>query len=138
MEYRFAIAPQSYTWYRLTFRRIFDNDNKLTKVVGKVVDISSELRLKHQSITDPLTGTYNRLYITSAIQEYCHILKNNLSYACILIDIDYFKKINDTYGHIIGDRFLIEIVKIIKRFFRASDLIGRIGGDEFLIFIKDI
>ena len=122
----------------LTFRRIFDNDNKLTKVVGKVVDISSELRLKHQSITDPLTGTYNRLYITSAIQEYCHILKNNLSYACILIDIDYFKKINDTYGHIIGDRFLIEIVKIIKRFFRASDLIGRIGGDEFLIFIKDI
>lgn len=138
LEYRFAIAPQSYTWYRLTFRRIFDNDNKLTKVVGKVVDISSELRLKHQSITDPLTGTYNRLYITSAIQEYCHILKNNLSYACILIDIDYFKKINDTYGHIIGDRFLIEIVKIIKRFFRASDLIGRIGGDEFLIFIKDI
>ena len=126
------------TWYRLTFRRIFDNDNKLTKVVGKVVDISSELRLKHQSITDPLTGTYNRLYITSAIQEYCHILKNNLSYACILIDIDYFKKINDTYGHIIGDRFLIEIVKIIKCFFRASDLIGRIGGDEFLIFIKDI
>ncbi|MFQ7171030.1 MAG: hypothetical protein ACLRQF_02300 [Thomasclavelia ramosa] len=55
LEYRFAIAPQSYTWYRLTFRRIFDNDNKLTKVVGKVVDISSELRLKHQSITDPLT-----------------------------------------------------------------------------------
>lgn len=48
------------------------------------------------------------------------------------------KKYNDTYGHIIGDRFLIEIVKIIKCFFRASDLIGRIGGDEFLIFIKDI
>ena len=66
LEYRFAIAPQSYTWYRLTFRRIFDNDNKLTKVVGKVVDISSELRLKHQSITDPLTGTYVTVYILLA------------------------------------------------------------------------
>ena len=137
-EYRFAFISNNYIWHRLTLRRIYDNDDKLIKIIGKVVDISSELRLKQQSITDPLTGAYNRLYVTSEIQKYCQSLKYNLSYACILIDIDYFKTINDTYGHIVGDRLLIEMVKLIKGFFRTSDLVARIGGDEFLIFIKDI
>lgn len=138
LEYQFAPTDNKYIWYRLNLRRIFDDEDRLIKIIGKVVDISSELRLKHQSITDPLTGTYNRLYIASAIQEYCKSLKDNLSYACILIDIDHFKMINDTYGHIVGDRFLVETVRIIKNFFRASDLIARIGGDEFLVFLKDI
>ena len=95
-------------------------------------------RLKKNNFIDQLTNVYNRKYLKKILENLDKKNSKSIEIGVLMLDIDYFKKINDTYGHIIGDRFLIEIVKIIKRFFRASDLIGRIGGDEFLIFIKDI
>ena len=56
----------------------------------------------------------------------------------LLVDIDHFKDINDTYGHLMGDNVIIEVVKQMTRAFRANDIIGRIGGDEFVLFVCDV
>ena len=60
-------------------------------------------------------------------------------YVCLLvIDIDKFKSINDTFGHLVGDQVLLHVVKVLKEVLRSSEFIGRIGGDEFCVFMKNI
>lgn len=56
----------------------------------------------------------------------------------MMMDVDYFKQINDTYGHAVGDRALYKVGHLLKSSFRENDIVGRIGGDEFLIFMKGI
>lgn len=56
----------------------------------------------------------------------------------MIIDIDDFKRVNDTLGHLFGDAFLIEATSRIRRLFRSEDILGRVGGDEFLVFMKNI
>ncbi|MCS7215107.1 MAG: GGDEF domain-containing protein [Thermodesulfovibrio sp.] len=85
---------------------------------------------------DPLTGAYNRRFLMERIQEelnWCCLYKEPLSLA--LFDIDFFKKINDTYGHLSGDRVLIEIVTLAKSFLSNRILLGRYGGEEFCILM---
>lgn len=91
--------------------------------------------------TDPLTGLYNRLKIDEIFEEYLKkSLVNNFSFSIIIIDIDNFKTVNDTYGHQSGDIILQEFSSLIKLNIRAEDMLGRWGGEEFLIItsIEDI
>jgi two-component system cell cycle response regulator len=86
------------------------------------------------AMTDPLTGLPNRRYAMERLEEMMsesNRFGNTLS--CIMIDIDHFKQINDTYGHDCGDMVLKEISGIFKRKSRTSDAISRIGGEEFLV-----
>ena len=87
-------------------------------------------------VTDKLTGIYNRhkLDITLEYEESIYD-RYNQSFGIILIDIDDFKYVNDTYGHLAGDKVLIEIASILKRNIRKTDTLGRWGGDEFLIIV---
>ncbi|MDR0502188.1 MAG: sensor domain-containing diguanylate cyclase [Treponema sp.] len=103
-----------------------------------------DLKLMHTSleqmaITDPLTGIYNRRHFMEVVQidiAKSQRLKKN---AYILIfDIDKFKKINDTYGHTVGDMVLIELTMRIKANIRTYDLFARYGGEEFIIYTSDI
>ena len=55
----------------------------------------------------------------------------------MMMDVDYFKQINDTYGHAVGDRVLYKVGHLLKSSFRENDIVGRIGGDEFLIFMRE-
>lgn len=88
-------------------------------------------QLKFYAEHDPLTGAYNR-------RKFLDIMKNKSvdqqSYVAI-IDIDYFKKINDTYGHITGDKILVEITEIISKRDKDQVIVGRYGGEEFILFI---
>jgi len=87
-------------------------------------------RLAYEAIHDRLTGAYNR----AGFEERYHTVdKNNI--ALVLIDIDYFKEINDTYGHSVGDMVLKRVVRLIQAYFRAEDYICRIGGDEFAVIM---
>lgn len=91
------------------------------------------------SITDYLTGVFNRRFITSCLsEEIKESHKNKKSLTIAMIDIDNFKIINDTYGHLYGDYILKRIVKTIKSNLRHTDIVGRYGGDEFLIIMRDI
>ncbi|WP_428026522.1 diguanylate cyclase [Arcobacter sp.] len=94
----------------------------------------SKKQLEEISITDPLTQVYNRLYLDKSYDyEVQRVKRYNNSFSIILIDIDHFKNINDTYGHSIGDEILKEIATILKENIRQTDKLGRWGGEEFLI-----
>jgi diguanylate cyclase (GGDEF)-like protein len=90
-------------------------------------------RLDKITKTDSLTKLKNRLYINNEIEK---LKKGNIEYNFILFDLDFFKKINDKFGHEIGDKVLIKIAEIITHHTREEDILSRIGGEEFLILIK--
>ncbi|WP_151726286.1 GGDEF domain-containing protein [Acinetobacter ursingii] len=97
-----------------------------------------EFQLRNIANTDTLTGVSNRL----ALDDYLVILSQhpqNLSRLCLMIvDIDNFKRVNDEYGHMIGDQVIKLVAEILKTSVRNSDLIVRYGGDEFLVLVEDI
>ncbi len=91
-------------------------------------------KLEELSTTDPLTGIYNRRYLDSRMDESFELFKRyQTPFSLVLIDIDDFKDINDTYGHHIGDNVLQTISKTISENSRKNDVVGRWGGEEFLI-----
>ena len=96
-----------------------------------------KLLLKKSQI-DVLTGAYNREAGETLIKEYLNTKSLNLYYAFIIIDIDYFKKVNDRLGHHIGDDVLKEFTLILMKKFTKENIICRLGGDEFIVFVKDI
>ena len=87
-----------------------------------------------RSIRDELTGLYNRRYINERISQ---SLSNSGSRGVIaVVDIDHFKKVNDSFGHDVGDKTLIAVSNILKSFMGQQDLIGRYGGEEFVLFLS--
>ncbi|MFZ3089855.1 MAG: diguanylate cyclase [Nitrospirota bacterium] len=94
---------------------------------------SMNKKLEKMAITDELTGLYNRRYFFMRFEpefERCKRFKQSL--ICILIDIDHFKKVNDTYGHQVGDVVLKKLAKILMDNQRTYDIFARIGGEEFI------
>jgi two-component system, cell cycle response regulator len=90
--------------------------------------------LKALSFTDELTGVYNRRgFITLLEQQMALARRMKKGFYLFIIDLDYLKQINDTYGHLVGDRALIDTAKCLRSSFRHHDIVGRIGGDEFAI-----
>ena len=98
----------------------------------------SQNKLEILSITDKLTGLNNRGKIDEILKEEMNNMKiNKTNLSIVLLDIDHFKLVNDTYGHHIGDVVLKGIAKILKSNIRKKDSVGRWGGEEFMIILKD-
>jgi diguanylate cyclase len=94
--------------------------------------------IKLEMSIDPLTGAFNRRSFETIIQKLLEISQiTNTSITLAIADLDYFKKINDTFGHLAGDEALKHFVNIIKRNLRKSDYVFRIGGEEFLILLPN-
>jgi diguanylate cyclase (GGDEF)-like protein len=90
--------------------------------------------LRFLAITDKLTGIYNRLKLDEVLTaEILRAKRYTRPLAVILIDIDQFKLVNDTYGHLIGDTVLKEVSSLLNENMRESDFVGRWGGEEFLV-----
>lgn len=106
-------------------------------IIGKIRSNEKKKELEDKADTDQLTGLNNKLATERKIKEYMEQNPEKQSMLFIL-DIDNFKKINDTMGHAFGDEVLRSLGKQIGAIFRASDIIGRVGGDEFMVFLKDI
>jgi len=96
-------------------------------------------KIKRLSRTDSLTKCYNRTYLSERLpQEIKRVRRYNLSLSLILFDIDFFKKVNDTYGHLAGDKVLIESVACVNESIREDiDWITRYGGEEFLVILPE-
>lgn len=126
-------------WHRIKFAVIYDDNGNATKFVGTITDIDKEKkeksRLISQAETDQLTGFLNKLSTSLKISE---ILKTNPDEpaAMLFVDIDNFKKLNDTYGHHEGDAFLRQFSGKLSIRFGANDTLGRVGGEEFVLFIS--
>ena len=111
------------------------NENLEQKVKTRTHDLeeSKEL-LKEMAEKDSLTNLYNRRYLNSVVDSLIQIsIRNNEPLCLIMIDIDKFKKINDTYGHGIGDEILVQLSNKLLSKFRKSDVISRVGGEEFVV-----
>ena len=99
--------------------------------------ISNEM-LKYIGLTDALTGVYNRRYIDRRLlEEIARARRQQYCIACMYIDIDHFKKVNDTHGHQGGDEVLREVAARIRQELRRSDALGRFGGEEFVVLLID-
>lgn len=93
-------------------------------------------RLEKVSITDYLTGIYNARYFYQRLtEEFSRAERYKLTLSCLMLDIDYFKLVNDKYGHQVGDIVLREIAQMLKKLMRSSDLLARYGGEEFIMLL---
>lgn len=94
--------------------------------------------LRFLSVRDPLTGLYNRRYLEETLtREFQRAERNRVNVAMVMIDVDHFKRFNDTYGHDAGDYVLKNIAKLFQDLTRGSDVVCRFGGEEFLIVLYD-
>ncbi len=129
-------------WYTATFTTIYNHAGEATRFIGKLTNVDrikrEKTRLMAQAQTDPLTGFYNKISTGLKINEIIQSKDDLRPGALFLIDIDNFKTVNDTYGHIEGDHFLINVASKLKNLFRSMDILGRVGGDEMVLFIDDI
>lgn len=125
-------------WLKMDILPQFDEDNKLYGFTSISTDITIQKTIEKISQEDTLTKIYNRLKIEEILQyEINRMLRTNITFSIILIGIDYFKSINDTFGHIIGDKVLIEFAQLLKSNIRTIDHVGRWGGKEFIIICPD-
>ena len=109
---------------------------KLLKLCLERVKLYNELQ--ESSILDSLTKIYNRRHFMFRYEtEFQRAKKFNLSLAFLMIDIDHFKKINDAYGHLVGDAVLREVARIIKENLRGIDFLARFGGEEFSVILPE-
>ncbi|MFK2823863.1 diguanylate cyclase [Arcobacter sp. YIC-80] len=121
---------------KIKAQSLLNEKNKLLKITNEKSEELKVLnkRLEELSITDKLTSLYNRTKIDDTLQRQLKYTKRyNEDFSLILIDIDFFKKINDTYGHQVGDTILKEFAQILKDNIRQTDTVGRWGGEEFII-----
>jgi diguanylate cyclase (GGDEF)-like protein len=112
-------------------------------LVSKYVEVTKQLQVKIKEIelisnTDPLTKIYNRLKFNQAFSDQLEkYTQYHHGFAVIMLDIDHFKKINDTYGHDIGDKTLIALTQVVSENIRKTDIFARWGGEEFIIIMVD-
>lgn len=110
---------------------------RLAAVVAICLEnVSNNERLKHMGLTDALTGVHNRRYFDQRLREEVdRALRKGQPLSCLLLDIDFFKRVNDTYGHQVGDVVLREVAARIKGQLRLSDAMARYGGEEFVVLL---
>ena len=142
MEYRLKNSDGEYRWILDYGRPYFDLDGSFLGYIGSCYDITDkklyEQRLKELSEVDSLTKVYNRLKLDSLLEyELVRANRYGSTLSVIMVDVDNFKSVNDTYGHIVGDKVLIQITQIMKNNIRTTDILGRWGGEEFLVICPE-
>ncbi len=129
-------------YFKVINTNLYGNHQKIEYVVGKLVDISEDVAEKKALIRkaqiDGMTGLYNPTSTREKIKNMLAKRQAGTVDAFILIDVDFFKEINDNYGHYTGDQVLQSLSETIRKTFRKTDVAGRFGGDEFCIYMQNI
>ena len=113
---------------------------KLCIAVGRDITdrVRSHQKLMELATIDSLTHTYNRYQINAEIEsEIIRVQRTNKSFSLMMLDLDYFKQVNDTFGHDVGDTVLVEFTTLLKKSLRKNDKIGRWGGEEFVVLLME-
>ncbi|MGE5474912.1 MAG: diguanylate cyclase [Ignavibacteriales bacterium] len=128
----------------LEFNKYDEQTRKLITLIGHQLSSSIEnlelyKKMKELATTDALTGIYNRLYFQEKFSKELKIAhENDYPLSFVIFDIDHFKKFNDNYSHLIGDKVLKTITSVVKNSIRRSDIIARYGGEEFVIIFPNM
>lgn len=140
IEVRILVRKEEYIWCSLVFTKPDKIGNVPVAAIGKISNIDEEKRkrdkLLAQTQHDNMTGLLNKSTVEERIRHTLSHAEEGQYYAMFMIDVDNFKKVNDSMGHMFGDMVLREVAVRILSQFRKSDITGRAGGDEFLAFIE--
>ncbi len=112
-------------------------ETQLTHIANEMESLRKELaQVKEESLIDALTGISNRKAFDTTLEQAIHAARDMKSPFCVLLaDIDYFKKVNDEYGHIVGDKVLRFVASIFKQCIKGKDMAARFGGEEFAVIL---
>lgn len=143
LEKRYLTKSDNIVWINLTASLVSDQDGIPHYFVSIIEDITARKKaendLRVQATLDSLTNLHNRHSLTIEIDKELNRAKRYKSpLSFLMIDIDHFKAVNDTYGHLAGDTVLKELADIFKLETRSSDCCGRFGGEEFLIIMPEL
>ncbi len=147
-EYRILHRDRTYRWVLNRGLAVRDNNGKAYRMAGSQTDITerkvAEEQLLHDAFHDALSGLPNRaLFMDRLHHRLQQLIKGKqrhrqFTFAVLFLDLDRFKIINDSLGHMIGDQLLIEVSQRLSRSVRPGDTVARLGGDEFAIILEDI
>ena len=136
-------------WEAVSISPITDSNGVITHFVAVSEDITARKEaeekiqrlnagLEQLAMTDYLTNLYNRRYFMQrGTEEFKRARRNNQPLALLMMDIDQFKKVNDTYGHEAGDMALQQVAAVLKSSLREIDILGRMGGEEFAVLLPN-
>lgn len=144
LEYRLRSDCHEDPWVFGQVVAEYDAQDQVVGYVGTVTDISAlkraEAQILHNALHDLLTNLPNRSLLTERLELAINRSKrvSSYRYAVLFLDLDQFKVINDSLGHLIGDRLLVQMAQNLKSYLRFSDFLARVGGDEFVILLEDL
>ena len=129
------------SWFEFSLKAIREKNEEISLILAEGHDLAErkqvEQELKRMALYDPLTDLANRTLLYEHLgNALAHATRHEQSFSVIFIDLDNFKKINDTFGHAVGDKLLIDIAGCLKDCMREEDIIARVGGDEFIVVLN--
>jgi len=120
-------------------KKPFSKEEFSVRVNNTIEALENIQTIMHYANRDYLTGLYNRRYFFDSMQEYVEDVKESgEKFAVAMIDIDHFKKVNDTYGHDVGDKVIVTLADILRSSTNPQDVVARFGGEEFCVVLKNI
>jgi len=143
-EYRMVHRDGSLRWVLARGVAVFDADGRPTRIAGSQTDITgrkeAEEQLRKSAVHDALTGLPNRTLLLDRLQQAIHHARRDprFQFAVLYLDLDRFKTVNDSLGHLAGDQLLVGIASRLRDSLRATDTVARLGGDEFALILTDL
>lgn len=140
LEYLSKVSTGEFQWHRTYYSSIAGENGQVLSVLGRIQNIHESVaerqKIMHRVETDFLTGLYNKGAATEKVFRWLKSNPTGEAYM-VMIDIDDFKRINDLYGHSLGDEVIQETARLMQQCFGESSILSRCGGDEFIVFIPD-
>ncbi len=142
-EYRMRTAHGTYRWMLSRALAVRGPDGRALRLAGSQTDVTerkaAELQLQHDALHDALTGLPNRVLFQDRLE---HLVRRGAraegTSAVLFLDLDRFKVVNDSLGHLVGDGLLVDVAERLKGALRPGDTVARLGGDEFTVLLEDL
>ncbi len=142
-EYRMRTARGTYRWMLSRALAVRGSDGRALRLAGSQTDVTdrkvAELQLQHDALHDALTGLPNRVLFQDRLG---HLVRRRLrtagTSAVLFLDLDRFKIVNDSLGHLVGDGLLVDVALRLREAVRPGDTVARLGGDEFTVLLEDL
>lgn len=132
------VDQDTYNWFEISGRYIYDENGVPFEIFGKMENLQAMMELENKANYDQLTLVLRKIVFEEEVNKILKYDSKGSHHALVIIDMDDFKTVNDTYGHKFGDFVLKMFAERINNCIRGTDLIGRLGGDEFVVFLKGV